>query len=178
MNPGVDYVHVVDRLTDAIKELNQPCVAPAAPAERIRSAEERQRDAVEVLRELLRALDAGAGADPAAAAAEHTTASATNRPTHIQIRILMPYSLTNKGFKHVDLVYETSQTVLTIKERLNAVLLAANERKKSRDKLTDREKEGLQPKNIQLDAQTNRRKLENNQTLSDLTGYVLLMRPP
>ena len=54
---GVNYPKVIDRLTDAIKELNQPCVAPAAPAER--TAEERKQDAAEVLRVLLHQLEQG-----------------------------------------------------------------------------------------------------------------------
>ena len=73
---GVNYPKVVDQLADTIKELNVPCVAPAAPAER--TAEERKRDAADVLRGLLQMLEGGAGAGDAAAgaAAEHGAAAA------------------------------------------------------------------------------------------------------
>ena len=72
---GVNYPKVIDLLADTIKELNQPCVAPAAPAER--TAEERKRDAADVLRGLLHALEGGAsaGAAAGAAAAEHGASS-------------------------------------------------------------------------------------------------------
>ena len=67
MSGTVDYVKVVDHLTDVIKELNQPCVAaPAATAER--TAEERKQDAADVLRELLHELEGGGAG---AATAEH-----------------------------------------------------------------------------------------------------------
>ena len=70
MSGTVDYVKVVDHLTDVIKELNQPCVAaaPAAPAER--TAAERKQDAVAVLRALLHELEGGG-----AAAAGHSASS-------------------------------------------------------------------------------------------------------
>jgi hypothetical protein len=71
---GVDYPKVVDLLTDTIKELNQPCVAPAVPAER--TAEERKKDAADVLRALLHELE-GSGA---AAAAEHGASADKWRP--------------------------------------------------------------------------------------------------
>ena len=66
MSGTVDYVKVVDLLTDTIKELNQPCVeaAPAVPAER--TAEERKQDAAAVLRELLHELEGGGAAGAAA----------------------------------------------------------------------------------------------------------------
>ena len=71
---GVNYPKVVDLLADTIKELNQPCVAPAAPAERTEA--ERKQDAADVLRALLHALEQ-AGDAGAAAAAEHSSANAT-----------------------------------------------------------------------------------------------------
>jgi hypothetical protein len=62
--------------TDVIKELNVPCgeAAPAAPAERSRSQEERQRDAVGVAKTPLRTLEQG-GSRAGAAAAEHAASS-------------------------------------------------------------------------------------------------------
>ena len=75
---GVNYHKVIDRLADAIKELNLCVEAPAAPAER--TAEERKQDMAIVLRGLLQKLEqgtaggAGAGAGGAAdAAAEHAS---------------------------------------------------------------------------------------------------------
>ena len=74
MSSTVDYVKVVDRLVDAIKELNQPCGGgePAPPAEP--SEAERRAGAVSVLREMLGALEGGAGA-----AAEHSAAQSSWR---------------------------------------------------------------------------------------------------
>ncbi len=74
MSGTVNYRKVVNDLTDVIKELNvgfAPC-GEAVPAERSRSQEERQRDAVGVVKALLSALEQ---ASPAAAAAEHGSAS-------------------------------------------------------------------------------------------------------
>ena len=74
---GVNYHIVIDRLTDAIKELNQPCVAeaiPAVPAERTDA--ERKQDAADVLRALLHQLEGGA----AGAAAEHGASQQYRRP--------------------------------------------------------------------------------------------------
>ena len=69
----MDYVKAVDRLLDAIKQLNQPCGGgePAPPAEP--SEAERRAGAVRVLREMLGALEGGAGTASAAAAAEHSS---------------------------------------------------------------------------------------------------------
>ena len=53
---SVNYRKVVNDLTDVIKELNVPC-AEAAAAERSRSQEERQRDAVGVVKALLGTLE-------------------------------------------------------------------------------------------------------------------------
>ena len=72
MSGTVDYVKVVDRLTDVIKELNvgfAPCAeaAPAAPSE-----EDRRADAVGLLKALLSELEQ---AGPAGAAAEHSASA-------------------------------------------------------------------------------------------------------
>ena len=86
MSGTVDYVKVVDHLTDVIKELNQPCVeapaAPAVPAER--TAEERKQDAAIVLRELLHALEQ-AGDAGAAAAAENGASSEGRKDGYAQM---------------------------------------------------------------------------------------------
>ena len=71
MSRTVDYRSVIGRLTDAIKELNQPHAKdPTESAKRV--AEERRRDAAKLLRALLRALEqkpVASGAAPAAGAA-------------------------------------------------------------------------------------------------------------
>ena len=71
MSGTVNYPKVIDHLTDVIKELNVPCgeAAPAAP-----SQEERQRDAVGLLKALLSTLEQ-AGDAGAAAAAEHSASA-------------------------------------------------------------------------------------------------------
>jgi hypothetical protein len=76
MSGTVNYPKVIDHLTDVITELNVPCAEPpAVPAEP--SQEERQRDAVGLLKELLSTLEQGSPAAGAAAAgaAEHGASS-------------------------------------------------------------------------------------------------------
>jgi hypothetical protein len=90
---GVDYPKVVDLLTDTIKELNQPCVAPgpAVPAER--TAEERKRDAADVLRALLHEPEGGSAAEAAGAAAESLGLPAryTSGPNQQPRKLDFPY---------------------------------------------------------------------------------------
>jgi hypothetical protein len=80
MSATVDYVKVVDRLTDAIKELNQPCEVAVPISEEERRADLRSETAG-LLRLLLSALEqpAGAGALAPAAAAEHSASADTNK---------------------------------------------------------------------------------------------------
>jgi hypothetical protein len=75
MSGMVDYPKVIDHLTDVIKELN--CAPQAEPEEqsRGRSHEERQRDAVGVVKALLSELEQGGAGAGAAAAAENAAAS-------------------------------------------------------------------------------------------------------
>jgi hypothetical protein len=93
MSATVDYQVVIERLTDAIKELNQPCAGEAVPI----SEEERRADlranTAGLLRHLLSALEQPAGAGvvgalaPAAAAAEHSASAdrSKNFKRHEQI---------------------------------------------------------------------------------------------
>jgi hypothetical protein len=69
MSGKVNYANVIDRLVGAIKELNQPCGEQTV---RARTEDERRRDAVRLLRALLRALEEG----PAKAARAKATAGA------------------------------------------------------------------------------------------------------
>ena len=64
----VDYVKVIDHLTDVIKELNYGAAAAPVPAER--SPEDRHSDAVDLLKALLSTLEQGTSA-AGAADAEH-----------------------------------------------------------------------------------------------------------
>ncbi len=68
-----EYAKVVDLLVDAIKELNVPCAEPPAPAER-------HADAVDLLRSLLNKLESHGADAHAAAAAEHSATSESNKP--------------------------------------------------------------------------------------------------
>jgi CspA family cold shock protein len=83
MSVTVDYVEVVDRLTDAIKELNQPCEVAVPISEEERRADLRA-DTADLLTQLLSALEqpafaAAVGASaPAAAAAEHDASADKN----------------------------------------------------------------------------------------------------
>jgi peptidylprolyl isomerase len=90
MSATVDYQVVIDRLTDAIKELNQPCagetavLAPERPEER---RADLRADTAGLLRLLLSALEQPAGAAggalaPAAAAAEHGAGETGNSPNY------------------------------------------------------------------------------------------------
>jgi peptidylprolyl isomerase len=89
MSATVDYATVVDRLTDAIKELNQPCAGETAvPISEEERRAELRADTAGLLKLLLSALEqpAGAGAGgalaPAAAAAEHGAGETGNSPNH------------------------------------------------------------------------------------------------
>ncbi len=73
MSATVDYAKVVDRLTDAIKELNQPCEVAVPISEEGRRADLRA-DTAGLLKLLLSALEQPAGA-AASAAAEHGAAA-------------------------------------------------------------------------------------------------------
>ncbi len=84
MSATVDYQVVIDRLTDAIKELNQPCEVAVPISEEERRADLRA-DTAGLLRLLLSALEQPAGAGtagalaPTAAAAEHSASADTNK---------------------------------------------------------------------------------------------------
>jgi cyclophilin family peptidyl-prolyl cis-trans isomerase len=78
MSATVDYQVVIDRLTDAIKELNQPCAGEAVQISEEERRADIRADTADLLKHLLGALEqpagaAGVGASaPAAAAAEHS----------------------------------------------------------------------------------------------------------
>jgi hypothetical protein len=78
MSRTVDYRSVINRLTDAIKELNQPHAKDTKdPKESAKRAmDERRRDAAKLLRALLRALEQKPVASGAAAAAAGAAAAA------------------------------------------------------------------------------------------------------
>ncbi len=85
MSATVDYQVVIDRLTDAIKELNQPCAGEVAvPISEEERRAQLRADTAGLLKLLLSALEqpAGAGAAgalaPAAAAAEHGASADKN----------------------------------------------------------------------------------------------------
>ncbi len=78
MSRTVDYSSVIGRLTDAIKELNQPHAKdPTESAKRV--AEERRQDAAKLLRALLRALEQNPAGSGAAGAAGASAAAAAER---------------------------------------------------------------------------------------------------
>ncbi len=86
MSATVDYQVVIDRLTDAIKELNQPCAGEAAvPISEEERRADLRADTAGLLKLLLSALEQPAGAGsvgasaPAAAAAEHSASADTNK---------------------------------------------------------------------------------------------------
>ena len=82
MSATVDYQVVIDRLTDAIKELNQPCAGEAAvPISEEERRADLRADTADLLKLLLSALEqpAGAGALAPAAAAEHSASANTNK---------------------------------------------------------------------------------------------------
>ena len=88
MSATVDYQVVIDRLTDAIKELNQPCAIDAVPISEGERRADLRADTAGLLKLLLSALEqrAGAGAGGAlapAAAAEHS-ASADRSKWHLR----------------------------------------------------------------------------------------------
>ena len=86
MSTTVKYVTVVDRLTDAIKELNQPCSGDAVPAPE-RPEERRaelRADTAGLLKQLLSALE-----QPAAAAAAEHSAGETGRMPNSN-RVVLP----------------------------------------------------------------------------------------
>ncbi len=86
MSATVDYQVVIDRLTDAIKELNQPCAGETAvPISEEERRAQLRADTADLLKQLLSALEqpafaAAVGASaPAAAAAEHSASADTNK---------------------------------------------------------------------------------------------------
>jgi hypothetical protein len=86
MSAKVDYATVVDRLTDAIKELNQPCAGEAAvPISEEERRADLRADTAGLLKLLLSALEQPAGAGtagalaPTAAAAEHSASADTSK---------------------------------------------------------------------------------------------------
>ncbi len=80
MSATVDYQVVIDRLTDAIKELNQPCSGEAVPISEEERRADLRADTAGLLKLLLSALEQPAGGSLApAAAAEHSASADTNK---------------------------------------------------------------------------------------------------
>jgi peptidylprolyl isomerase len=85
MSATVDYAKVVDRLTDAIKELNQPCAGETAvPISEEERRADLRADTADLLKQLLSVLEqpAGAAGGAAAAAAEHSSSETGNSPNY------------------------------------------------------------------------------------------------
>ncbi len=123
MSATVDYQVVIDRLTDAIKELNQPCAGEVAvPISEEERRAQLRADTADLLKQLLSALEQGPDAASAAAehgaAAEHTARTESN--FHIRV-IGGPGAKLKSGRIDVDLVFSSMDTVFTLKQKVNSL---------------------------------------------------------
>jgi hypothetical protein len=123
MSATVDYQVVIDRLTDAIKELNQPCAGETAvPISEEERRADLRADTADLLKQLLSALEQGP--DAASAAAEHGAAAEHTARTErkISIRVIGgPGARLKSGRSYVDLVFSLMDTVLTLRQKVNSL---------------------------------------------------------
>ncbi len=117
MSATVDYQVVIDRLTDAIKELNQPCAGETAVLPPERPEERRadlRADTAALLKQLHGTLDQ-AVAHAADAHAEHEGASAQSKVPSLKCRVWLP------DFDHVQIEIPSDMKVSDLIPKIKEV---------------------------------------------------------